>query len=192
LETITPEKLALILKQCRKGDRKAQLLLYKTYYKAMYNTAYRILKNANLAEDAMQEAFLDAFRKLDQYDGRSTFGYWLKRIVKHNSLDLLRKEKSFTSLESEWLAVQEERGQEPDYLEILALKADIIRDTIMNLPDEKRIILSLYLIEGYDHEEISYVLGLSHAAVRTRYSRAKNALVQILSENKLNQIINNN
>ncbi|MFA5727706.1 MAG: sigma-70 family RNA polymerase sigma factor, partial [Saccharofermentanaceae bacterium] len=90
-----------LIEACRKGDRSAQFKIYKLYYKAMYNTCLRIVNDTAEAEDIMQESFLDAFERLESYTGEGTFGSWLKRIVINRSLDFLRKEKDYISLEEE-------------------------------------------------------------------------------------------
>jgi len=70
-----------VIDRCRKGDTKAQFELYQLYYKPMYNICLRMVGNPVEAEDVMQEAFLKAFTKIDTYEGKVSFGAWLKRIV---------------------------------------------------------------------------------------------------------------
>ena len=118
-----------LIELCRHGDRNAQLKLYKLYYKAMYNTSLRIVKNEAEAEDLMQESFLDAFRKLDTYKGDASFGSWLKRIVINNSLDALKKRKiNWESLDDgykEPYLIQEETAtEEVDQWKVEEVKKD--------------------------------------------------------------------
>ena len=82
-----------LIANCKKGDQKAQLEIYKLYYKAMYNSALRILKNQADAEDVMQDSFLDAFTRIQLYREEGSFGGWLKRIVINNAMDFIRKQK---------------------------------------------------------------------------------------------------
>ena len=82
-----------LINACKANSSKAQYEIYKLYYKAMYNTSVRIMNNSADAEDVMQESFLDAFRKIDQYTGSGSFGGWLKRIVVNNSLDAIKRSK---------------------------------------------------------------------------------------------------
>jgi RNA polymerase sigma-70 factor (ECF subfamily) len=179
-----------LISACMAGDQKAQFKIYKLYYKAMYNTSYRILNNQMEAEDVMQEAFLDAFQKIYQYDGTATFGAWLKRIVINKSIDRLKKikyEVSLDDIENDVFETQEE-----DYFEVLSTKIDAIREGIEKLRDSYRVILSLYLLEGYDHQEISDILGINYNAVRTRYSRARQKLLVNIKQVKLSDSINLN
>lgn len=179
-----------LISACMAGDQKAQFKIYKLYYKAMYNSSYRILTNQMEAEDVMQEAFLDAFQKIYQYDGTATFGAWLKRIIINKSIDRLKKNKREISLEEVENEIFE--SQEEDYFEVLSMKIDVIRTGIANLSDSYRIILSLYLLEGYDHQEISEILDISYNAVRTRYSRARQRLLLNIKQLKLSDSINLN
>lgn len=156
----------------------------------MYNSAYRILNNQMEAEDVMQEAFLDAFRKIQQYDGSATFGAWLKRIVINKSIDALKKNKSFENIDVDEKDFVEEK--EEDYLESISYKIEEIRTCIEQLPEAYRIVLSLNLLEGYDHEEVSSIMGISYNATRTKYSRARQKLLALLKQSKLSQTFNLN
>lgn len=156
----------------------------------MFNTSYRITKDREEAEDIMQDAFLDAFSKMDQYDEKATFGAWLKRIVINKSIDRYnRKRKEATSIEDENVSDIPENIEE-DHFEVLSYKIDMIRKAIELLPDQYRIIVSLFLLEGYDHEEISEILGISYDNSRTRFSRAKKRILKNLREMKLQEMVN--
>lgn len=174
----------------RLNDQKAQLKIYKLYYKAMYNVSLRILNDQMQAEDVMQEAFLHAFQRIEQYDGISTFGAWLKRIVINRSLDLLKKNKGSIPFDETSHDIPE--VNEEDHLEVLSYKIEAIHEAIEQLADGYRIVLSLYLLEGYDHEEISRILDISYNASRTRFSRAKQKLVGILKYSHANNVANLN
>jgi RNA polymerase sigma-70 factor (ECF subfamily) len=151
----------------------------------MYNTALRILNDTAEAEDVMQEAFLDAFRKIETFREESSFGAWLKRIVINRSLDVLKQQKDFKSLDEAGEDIPDNFENE-NYLEILSYKVDLIRRAIHMLPDNYRIILSLYLLEGYDHEEIAQILNVTNNVSRTRFSRAKAKLIDLIREENQN------
>ncbi len=172
-----------LINACRGGDRKAQFKIYKLYYKAMFNTSLRIVNDTAEAEDIMQESFLDAFRRLDSYSGEGSFGMWLKRIVVNNSLDALRKRKEVVSLDEENVDLPDP-GDTYDE-ESIQLQVKEVKDAITKLPEEYRVVLTLFLLEGYDHEEISEILGISNQLSRTRYSRARQKLLEIIRENRL-------
>ena len=146
----------------------------------MYSICLRIINNETEAEDVMQEAFLNAFKKIDTYKGEVSFGAWLKRIVINRSLDVLKKRKV------KFEEINEKTNQIADYqMEIKEVNVQLIKDAIQKLPDGYRVVLSLYLIEGFDHEEISEILGISNSNSRTQYLRAKNKLRELLKDTEV-------
>lgn len=173
----TPKHQELV-EACKKGDRKAQFELYRLYSAAMYNTTLRIIGDPDDAEDVMQEAFLKAFLKLKSYRGEVSFGAWLKRIVVNKSLDFLRLKRDRISLEE--LPEPEEVPEEAPVVLEVAYTADTVKRAIYALPDGYRLVLSLILLEGYDHDEVSGILRISNATSRTQYHRAKKKLLELL------------
>ncbi|MDF1574252.1 MAG: RNA polymerase sigma factor [Bacteroidales bacterium] len=155
--------------------------MYRLYHMAMYNTTLRIVGDSDDAEDVMQEAFLKAFLKLDSYRGEVSFGAWLKRIVINKALDFLRLKKENLSLED--AGEIGEMADEPEDNREVEYKAEEIRKAIYRLPEGYRIVLSLILLEGYDHEEVSSILNISNATSRTQYHRAKKRLIELLEDN---------
>ena len=169
-----------LVERCKLGDALGYEALYRRYAKAMYNTSLRIVNNTADAEDVLQEAFLDAFRSLHEFSYRSTFGAWLKKIVINKSINLLRKRKMvLIEMENEAHDVIE---NEPLNEDDVQYKVEEVKKMITKLPDGYRTVLSLYLLEGYDHEEISQILNISHNTVRTQYVRAKQKLLTIIKQ----------
>lgn len=176
MEAVYIDKHVALVDQCRSGDRKAQFEIYKLYAKAMYNVAYRIVNYEAEAEDVLQESFLDAFTRIDSFRGETTFGLWLKQIVVNKSINQLRKRRvDFVNIEE--LDLPEEGEADRDELE---LKVEEVRRAIMQLADRYRVVLSLYLLEGYDHSEIAYVLKISEGTSRSQFMRAKLKLNELL------------
>lgn len=167
-----------LLERCKKGDNSAQMQIYKDYYRAMYNTSLRILKDEFEAEDMMQEAFLTAFTKLDTFIGEVTFGAWLKRIVINKSLTQLKKNNKYQDVKMEVLS--ETTIETEEAINYSDLQADKVLERLNSLKENYRIVLSLNLIEGYDYEEIAEILGYTNENVRTTISRAKKKLKQML------------
>jgi RNA polymerase sigma factor (sigma-70 family) len=176
--------LYTIIEQCRKGDTKAQVELYKRYYRSMYNVSFRILNHSAEAEDAMQESFLAAFRQLDKFRGEVSFGSWLKRIVINRSIDQLRKRKMYF----EDLSKLSNRPADETIDFDQEVSAELVKKAISNLPDNYRVVLSLFLLEGYDHEEIAEILKISNGSSRIIYHRAKEKLKCSLKEMKFEQM----
>lgn len=169
-----------LVKRCKKSDQNAQLELYKAYYKAMYNAAYRILKDEFEAEDIMQEAFLTAFTKMNSYKGNVAFGAWLKRIVINKSLTQLKKNNRYQEVKME---VVQPNESETDHVDYRSIESETIMYSIQSLKDNYRMVLTLHLIEGFDYEEISQIMNYSNENVRTTISRAKRKLKQVLLTN---------
>ncbi|AWA30683.1 RNA polymerase subunit sigma [Flavobacterium magnum] len=170
-----------LIRLCRDNSRSAQFELYNLYYKAMYNTALRIVKDIHWAEDVMQESFLKAFTKLDSFKGEVTFGSWLKRIVINHSIDNYKKlNKQALSPIEDVLYKVGDHGQEPEGFDFTGMKAQQILDTIKSLKDNYRLALTLLFVEGYDQEEISEIMNINAGNCRTLISRAKESLRQKL------------
>ena len=180
-ENFKPRHLDLI-EACKKGDQKAQFELYRLYYMAMYNTTLRIVGDPDDAEDVMQEAFLKAFTKLHTYRKEVSFGAWLKRIVINKALDFLRLKKEQLSLEDAG-EIGEMEEATTDTVDV-EYRAEEIKKAIHELPEGYRIVLSLILLEGYDHDEVSYILNISNATSRTQYHRAKKKLIELLKRDR--------
>ena len=169
-----------LLDGCKFGDQKAQFQIYKLYYKAMYNTSLRIVNDTMEAEDIMQESFLSAFEKIETYSGTVSFGAWLKKIVINRSLDALGKRKAvFEDIESH-AGLRDESSDDMVKYEELDVKVEEVKEAIERLPDGYRVILSLYLLEGYDHDEIAEILTISSSTSRSQLSRAKQKLISEL------------
>ena len=168
------------------NDRNAQFRLYQLYSKAMLNTANRILNNPGDAEDAMQEGFLSAFTYIRRYDYSVSFGTWLKKIVINKSLDIFRKKSRLVFTEELDGIIDENAGLYTDNFNESSEKDNVIRaiyEALYGLPDGYRIVFSLNVIEGYDHDEISSILGITASASRSQLARARKLLQKKLSEN---------
>lgn len=155
--------------------------MYSRYCKAMYNVAFRIVKDAHYAEDVMQEGFLKAFLKIDDYKQEVAFGAWLKRIIVNHSIDFYKKNNRFGTDDFEKVVYKVEDESETEHeTDYTHLKADQVMQAINGLKDSYRMILTLFFVEGYDQEEITEILNISYANCRTTISRAKESLRQKL------------
>src|SRR5579872_623403 len=184
LEVSEPILQDELVERCKQGDSRGFAELYQKYVKAMYNTSLRIVNHTGDAEDVLQEAFTDAFRSLDDFHYKSTFGAWLKRIVINKSINQLRKRKmDLIDIEKTNIGnVAEDDGPDEQSLQ---LKVEDIKKAVTKLPNGYRTVLTLYLFEGYDQEEIAEILQVSHATVRTQYMRAKKKLLQYIKLGEL-------
>ncbi len=169
-----------IIEQCKQNNRKAQMQLYNQYCNGMYIVAKRFLKDADDAEDVVQEAFIKAFSKLHQYKAEVTFGAWLKRIVINKSIDFLKsKNQRLVELEEVHLKVID-TANDDKWLVDDAITLNDVKEAINKLSEKYQLVVMLYLIEGYDHQEISGILNISEVASRTQLSRGKVKLQNLL------------
>ncbi len=180
LEAVYVDKHYDLVVECKQGSKKACYELYRLYSKAMLNVAFRIVGNIAEAEDVLQEAFLDAFGKVKDFRQDTTFGLWLKQIVVNRSINLLRKRK-LELIEMEGDQLENIPDEEIDDDEEVKYQAEKIKAAIKELPEGYRLVISLYLLEGYDHEEIGQILNISENTSRTQFLRAKRKVIEILN-----------
>jgi RNA polymerase sigma factor (sigma-70 family) len=168
-----------VVESCLAGNRQAQFELYRLYSKAMYNVCLRMLKNSTDAEDVLQNSFMDAFGRLHTFGFQSTFGAWMKRIVINNCINFLQRRKfSFDEYDANTHGKDAIQYEEDVTYE--ALNVERIQKAMAQLPDGYRVVFSLYMFEGYDHEEISEILKISESTSKSQFHRAKIKLKELL------------
>ncbi|WP_235015708.1 RNA polymerase sigma factor [Aquimarina sp. AU58] len=167
-----------LIEQCRNNDRRAQMKLYNKYCDGMYYVALRFLKDPFEAEEAMQESFIKAFTRLHQFTGDVTFGAWLKRIVINKSIDMLKAKKmNMVAINEQVMTSVEEQN---DWSVSDSVTVDEVKKAIEKLPEKYKYAVMLFLIEGYDHNEISEVLDITPVSSRTLVHRGKKQLQEEL------------
>jgi len=175
--TLTELNIEQLIDLCKANNQQAQLEVYNRYFKAMYNTSLRIVKDSYEAEDIMQDSFLLAFTKLDSLKDPKIFGSWLKRIVINNSIYHYKKNSKYNNVPLDDVIYKiEDTSDGLDSSELTSLKTNQVLETMNTLKENYKICLTLHLIEGYDYEEIGDILNISQANCRTMISRAKESL----------------
>ncbi|MDX8338340.1 RNA polymerase sigma factor [Draconibacterium sp. IB214405] len=168
-----------IIEACKKGDNRARYELYGLYSKAMFNICYRMMNNREEAEDMLQEAFTQAFMKLESFRYESNFGSWLKRIMVNTCINAINKRKvELTYCEEiyHYDKTEEQDDHDPEFTVATVTKA------MEQLPEGGRMVFSLYLLEGYDHAEIAQIMGITESTSKSQFMRAKRRIVDILKE----------
>ena len=182
---------AFPLEALRAGDRAEFARLVETYSPAIYRLAIKMLENTQDAEDILQETFIKAFRHLNTFDGRSSLSTWLYRIATNEALMALRRRKvNLVSLDEpdETLEQEQEPLQIVDWCcmpeeELMSAEARQYLDrAIDELSPNLRVVFILRDMEGLSTQEVGEVLSLSETAVKTRLSRARLRLRELLSE----------
>ncbi|MEM9001693.1 MAG: RNA polymerase sigma factor [Bacteroidota bacterium] len=165
-----------LVEQCKTGNTSSQYELYGLYVDAMFNVGLRFLGSKEDAEDIVQDSFVDAFKKLHSFKYESSFGAWLKRIVINKSINHLKaKRVAVVPMDNHEFYLTDEEPVDAEAVDIKKVQWGIAQ-----LPDGYRQIINLYLIEGYDHVEISGILDISISTSKSQYHRAKNKLLEII------------
>ncbi len=182
MSTFYTGKERALVRSCLQGRERAQRRLYNAYVGAVYHTCLRICGSATDAEDITQETFIRVFRRLKTFNGTSSLGAWIKRIAVNTSLNHLRGQRQVTALED-----APEPSSPADTRELFpseGLTVERIHRAIQQLPDGSRTVLSLHLLEGYQHKEIAGILGITESTSKSQYHRAKKLLQGILEPNR--------
>jgi len=168
-----------IVEACKRNDRQAQSMLYDLYSQAMYNICLRMLNDVEEAQDVLQNSFIDVFTKLNYFKYKSSIGAWIRRVVINNCINHLKKRRlELVPLETYH---QPETEEETDSV-YSDLSIEKVKEAVQKLPDGYRVVLTLYLFEGYDHIEIGEIMGISVSTSKSQYNRGKKKLRQIIEE----------
>lgn len=172
-----------LILQCKAGDRVAQNELYKRYAGAMYNICRRMMNDEDEARDLLQDAFVEAFMKIHSLKELSTFSAWIKRITVNKCINAIKKKRIFA------ISIDEnvDPADENEWIdqEIIGHEAQAIMKALEQISDGCRTVFNLYLFEGYDHKEISQIMGISESASKSQYSKAKQKIRDLLKTKKL-------
>jgi RNA polymerase sigma-70 factor (ECF subfamily) len=182
---------AALLAGLRAGDEKSFESMVRTWCGRMLAVARRLLGSEEDARDCVQEAFLNAFQKLSAFEGRSSLGTWLHRIVVNQALSKLRArgrrpEESLDGLLPTFDASGHRLGPRArPTVSVQELAArnevrEVVQRSIARLPDPYRVVLLLCDIEGYNTEEAAGLLGITEGALKVRLHRARSALRALL------------
>lgn len=171
--------LADIVSRCRRGEPAAQRKLYEKLAGPMLVVARRYAPNLADAEDALQDAFVKVFQRLDDYRGQGSLAGWVRRIVISTSLDAWdRRQVRRTDFDLDHDAVRGLPAPNASVFDHLAVTE--VRALIELLPAGCRHVLLLYTIEGYSHAEIGALLGVGESASKAQLSRARQRLMVLV------------
>lgn len=175
------KEINFLVIQSKKGNQKAQMKLYDLHCNAMFAISCRYLKNEEKAKDAMQDGFLKAFLNLENYVDGTSFSSWLKIIIINTCVDAIKKKKLETvSIENYPLEI----SNDDDWSFDVKISKKQIIEAIEKLNLKYQLVIKLYLLEGYDHQEISEILKIPVKTSRTQLRRAKLSLRNLLKVEK--------
>lgn len=173
-----------LIKACIREDPASQKEVFSRFSGRMMGVCLRYARNAADAEDILQDAFIKVFSKLHQFKFEGSFEGWIRKIVVNTALkkySVRRYEKEVSGYE---ITDRDENGMEPSAYSHLTQKE--LMELINNLPDGYRLIFNLYVVEGYQHDEIAAMLGIQPGTSRSQLVKARNMLQkQILQLQKI-------
>lgn len=166
-----------LIERCKRQDERAMQQFYSENFQSVFNTANYILRDRVEAEDVMQETFITAFDRLDDLGEESKLQGWLKTIARNKSLNQIKKRRSWNDFDDISEVADVDLEEDTSDLDLT-----YIYKCIGELPEGYRVILTLFLIEGLDHEEIADHLGITNSTSRSQYTRARQKLREIISD----------
>jgi RNA polymerase sigma-70 factor (ECF subfamily) len=168
-----------IIVGCKEGNRKCQDALVQKFAPGLLALCLRYTSDRELARDALQECFINAFRFIGKYEGKGSFEGWLKRIAVTSSISLNKKFKQMyfeeVKEDSTW-----EHAVVPDIYSTMG--KDEIMVVLKQLPDSLYLVFNMYVVEGYQHHEIAEVLGISESTSRSALCKARNRLALLIKK----------
>ena len=174
----------LMLSGCLRNNATAQEALYNRFSPRMLGVCYRFAKNREDAEDMLQEGFIKVFTQIHQYRNEGALEGWIRRIIVHTCINILKKNKKFSDsvdiIHASSVHIKEEMIPS-------IMQAKQVVECIRTLPIGYRTVLNLYAIEGYSHREIAEMLDIEESTSRSQYTRAKAMLEEILIRKKIIQ-----
>lgn len=171
-----------ILQGCLKNNAAAQKELYYKYSSKMLAVCYRYAHNREDAEDMLQEGFIKVFSQIHTFENRGALEGWIRRIVVHTCINVLKKNKRF----NESVDIIHATGAQVREESIPSIiQAKEVVECIRLLPVGYKTVLNLYAIEGFSHKEIAGMLDIEESTSRSQYTRAKAMLEDILVRKKI-------
>jgi RNA polymerase sigma factor (sigma-70 family) len=168
-----------LLQGCLAGDRLAQRQLYEAYSGKFLALCLRYLKDREQAEDVMIQSFMKIFEKLTQFEAKGSFEGWMKRIVVTQALMALRSSPQLT------VSLDEAGDCFDGPEEMTHLEAEELMELVRNLPLGYRTVFNLYAIEGYSHQEIGVLLGITESTSKSQLNRARSVLKEKITSLQL-------
>lgn len=181
-----PEKLKAIVEGCVRDERKCQKMIFEMYYGKMMSTCLRYITDRDEAQDVLQDGFIKVFNSISKFDFNGSFEGWVRRIIVNTAIDHIRKKKKniFQVTDHEFIMNNyTEEADEKENESIYAnLKKDEIVDAIKQLSPAYRTVFSMYVIDGYSHQQIADLLNINIGTSKSNLAKARMNLQKVLKE----------
>jgi len=168
-----------ILKGCRKNKRQYQEMLYRKYAKKMYGICLSYAGDRAMAQDMLQESFIKIFNRIKDFKQEGSLEGWIRKIVTHTAIDLLRQQKRTQNFISDNEEINE-GSYESDALQ--NLQTEDVLNQVSRLPEGARLVFNLYALEGYTHKEIAVKLNITEGTSKSQFNRARKLLMSWLNK----------
>ncbi|MEL6673679.1 MAG: sigma-70 family RNA polymerase sigma factor [Bacteroidota bacterium] len=165
---------------CQRGESTYQHALYHRYYRLMFGVCLRYTDNKEDAQDILQEGFIKVFKHIQSFKGKGSFEGWVRRIMVHTSIEHYRRNSKYFMVD-----IQEAKTMQLDADALTTLSREELLEVIQALPVGYRTVFNLYAVEGFSHQEIANMLGISVGTSKSQLSRAKKLLQEKVQQ--LNQ-----
>ena len=170
-----------LIEGCKQQERAAQKRMYNTFAGKMFALCLRYTKNRTDAEDVLQEAFIKIFQNIESFRGECPLEFWVRSIVVNTALRHLKRQKSWGEMED---ITYHEHHLEGEEYTLSGFQRDQLMDFVQALPLGCQTVFNLYAIEGYQHNEIAQLMGISEGTSKSQYSRARSLLQQKIIQEK--------
>lgn len=170
---MTEEEERVLITRCLNNERSAQELLYKTHCNKMYTVCTYYAENRDEAADFLQEGFITVFGKLHLFKFKGSLEGWIRRIIVNTALSAIRKKKRMLEVSDEFDQIADYSEEE---IQIEAISKTKVIKLVNDLPTKAGLVMKLYAIEGYSHQEISEILDISVGTSKSQLNRARKLL----------------
>ncbi len=181
-----PEKLKAIVEGCVREERKCQQMIFEMYYGKMMSACLRYISDRDEAQDVVQDGFIKVFNSIAKFDFNGSFEGWVRRIVVNTAIDHIRKKKKdiFQVTDHEFIMnnYSDERDEKEDESIYANLKSREIIDAVQQLSPAYRTVFSMYVIDGYSHQQIADLLSINIGTSKSNLAKARMNLQKVLKE----------
>jgi len=168
-----------LIQQCAKNDRRAQEEVYRIFAGKLFAISLKYSRNKVEAEDNLQDGFITIFQKIDQFKHKGSFEGWMKRIVINTALQKYREKNVLNLVQEKDLTNEVEVEVDEEEVSL-----DYLLGLIQQLPNQYRLVFSLYVLDGYSHREVANSLGISEGTSKSNLSRARTILKKKIEEDQ--------
>ncbi|WP_243421765.1 RNA polymerase sigma factor [Marinifilum breve] len=173
-------ELEQIVKECSKGKSKAQELLYREFAPKMLGVCLRYSNDLSEAEDTLQDGFIKVFQSIKSYQFKGSFEGWIRRIMVNTALEKFRKSKNMQVVDEVW---EPDPDSEPDEsIQSSNIPLEVLLQMVQGLPDRYQMVFSLYVLDGYTHNEISEVMDITVGTSKSNLARGRAILKQKVND----------